>query len=904
VIFDVLARGDERVMDLPYSERRRILKSLELQGTGWCTAEAFDDGASLFAAVVRQGFEGIVAKSLIRRSAWRTRVRAQDLIRMPELPSGTVTLLFTDIEGSTRLLDELGERYADVLAEHRRILREAFQRHGGVEVDTQGDAFFYAFAHADAAVAAAAAVQDQLAHGRARVRIGIHTGKPIATEEGYVGIDVHRAARIMSAGHGGQVVLSERSCALLDGDYELTDLGLHRLKDLGEPEKLYQLGDGEFPPLKTLDATNLPVAASPLLGRERELEEVLALLTSGTRLVTITGPGGTGKTRLALQVGAELVGSVSDGVFWVPLAALNDPELVLPTIAQTLGARDELAEHLRGKELLILLDNLEHLLPAARALAELLASSPKLRLLVTSRAPLHLLGECEYPLEPLPDDDAVMLFLERARGVGRELEPDKTVAAICRRLDGLPLAIELAAARTKLLPPETLLQRLDHALPLLTAGARDAPERQRTLRATIEWSYELLGDDAKRLFARLAVFAGSFSLEAVEEVCDADLDALAELVDLGLLKPISTGRFLMLETIKEYAVEGLEESGRAEHLRRRHVEHFVRLAEAAEPELRGSEAEFWLDRLEAEHDNMRAAIAWAVKRGSGGFDVRLAGALARFWWIRSYLDEGKQWLQVAVARPGEQPPDARARAFRGLGYLAWARGEREEAVRCHEEALALYRHIGDSVGTGMSLTNLGIFWREEGDLQRARPLLEEGAGLLRESGDMSALAHSLGQLGVLALEDGDLARAAELCEEGLALARKVGNEQTAALLLQDLGFIALHGGRLPEAATRYAESLEIARRFDLKGSVASCLKGIAAAAAASGDRDRAARILGAANTVDEQVHGTLEAPEVPEDAWIHAFARGHLGDERSLEAWSDGRAMTLEEAAEYALRTD
>jgi class 3 adenylate cyclase len=395
-----------------------------------------------------------------------------------DLPTGTVTLLFTDVEGSTQLLREQGQRYADVLGEHRRLLRDACARHGGVEVDTQGDAFFVVFPAAADAAAAAQEGQRALQGTPVRVRMGLHTGEPRATDEGYVGLDVHRAARVAACGHGGQIVVSEATRALLSDTLELNDLGEHRLKDLGRAERLYQLGDGEFPPLRTLDATNLPVASGPLLGRERELAEVLALLTNGSREVTITGPGGTGKTRFGLQVAAELVGTFPDGVFWVPLAAVADPELVEPEIAQALGARDSLHGFLRGKELLLLLDNFEHLLGATLTVGSLLASADGLRVLATSRSRLHLSGEREYPLDPLQPADSATLFVERARAVGREIEADESVAAICRRLDGLPLAIELAAARTKLLTPGTLLDRLDRALPLFTVGARDAPERR------------------------------------------------------------------------------------------------------------------------------------------------------------------------------------------------------------------------------------------------------------------------------------------------------------------------------------------------------------------------------------------------------------------------------------------
>ena len=557
-------------------------------------------------------------------------------------PTGTVTLFFTDIEGSTQLLELLGaEAYAGALEQHRRLLRDAFARHDGYEVDTQGDAFFVAFPRAAAAVAAADDARHALADGPVRVRIGIHTGEPIATGEGYVGVDVHKGARIAAAGHGGQVLLSSTTRDLVDVDVQ--DLGEHRLKDLTAPARLYQLGADDFPPLKTLDATNLPVAASPLLGRERELDELLQLLRNGTRLVTVTGPGGTGKTRLALQVAAELVGSFEHGVFWVPLAALGDAELVVSQIAQTIGARGELAADVRDKELLLLVDNLEHLLAAAPALGEVLAQAKGLRLLVTSRAPLRLRGEHEYPLDPLAEADAVTLFVERAREAGRVVEPDETIAAVCRRLDSLPLAIELAAARTKLLAPGALLERLDRALPLLTVGARDAPERQQTLRATIEWSYDLLDGDAKQLFARLAVFAGTFSLEAAEHVCAASLDALTALVDLSLLKPIDETRFLMLETVREFAFERIEGEADAGETLKRHAHWYLDLAKRAHESSEGAIQPEWLVRLDADLENLRKAIRWAQ-----GHDACVEVELA---WVTSVLPLDSRVLRRSARLP-------------------------------------------------------------------------------------------------------------------------------------------------------------------------------------------------------------------------------------------------------------
>ena len=474
------------------------------------------------------------------------------------LPSGTVTFLFTDVEGSTRLLHDLGaEAYAEALAEHRRIVRDAFTAHGGFEVDTQGDAFFVAFPTAPGALAAAAEATRSLAEGPIKVRMGLHTGTPVLTDEGYVGADVHRAARIAAAGHGGQILVSAATAQLLATD-NLRDLGLHRLKDLTAPERIYQLGSDDYPPLKTLHQTNLPNPATPFLGRGAELADIAALLVrDDVRIVTLTGPGGTGKTRLALQAAASAADAFPGGVWWVPLAPLRDPALVIESAAQALGASGDLAEHIGERTLLLLLDNFEHLTAAAGDLSPLLHKCPNVVLLVTSRESLHLAGEHEYAVDPLEPSQSVELFLTRALAVKRDFAAGDEVAEICARLDHLPLAIELAAARVKILSLRALLERLEQRLPVLAGGARDLPERQRTLRATIEWSHELLTDDERRMFARLAVFRGGCTLESAEAVAGADLDTLQSLVDKSLVR-LRGARFWMLETIREFALEHWE----------------------------------------------------------------------------------------------------------------------------------------------------------------------------------------------------------------------------------------------------------------------------------------------------------------------------------------------------------
>ena len=501
--------------------------------------------------------------------------------------TGTVTFLFTDVEGSTKLLHELGaEAYAQALAAHRRVIREACARHDGVEVDTQGDAFFVAFATAPAALAAAAELTEALTSGPVRVRVGLHTGTPLLSDEGYVGVDVHRAARIAASGHGGQVLVSQATASLVDGD--LRDLGEHRFKDLLAAERVYQLGSRDFPPLRSLGRTNLPVAAWPLLGRERELAEIRGLVADGVRLLTLTGPGGSGKTRLALQAAAELSDEFLDGTFFVALAPLRETQAVRSTVAEAVGLQpdDDVAGWLASRRVLLVLDNLEHLQGVAAVVAELLVG--EVVVLATSRAPLHLSAERELPVEPLPDEAAAELFVSRAAAAGRHLAVDETVTAVCRRLDNLPLAIELAAARAKLLSPAALLQRLDEALPLLAGGAVDLPERQRTLRATIEWSHDLLDPDAQAAFRRLSVFRGSFTLDAAEAITGADLDQLAALLDHSLLKALGDERFFLLETLREYARERLDEAGETAEYALRHARWYLDRLQANYPDRLGA----------------------------------------------------------------------------------------------------------------------------------------------------------------------------------------------------------------------------------------------------------------------------------------------------------------------------
>jgi len=822
---------------------------------------------------------------------------SHDAAMRRELPTGTVTFLFTDVEGSTRLLHELGTAsYAEALAEHRRVIREACTRHRGVEVDTQGDAFFFAFPTAPGALAAAGEMTEALASGRVQVRIGLHTGTPLVTEEGYIGGDVHRAARIAASGHGGQVLVSSSTAQLIE--LGLADLGEHRLKDLSAAERIYQLGDSDFPALKSLYRTNLPVPATAFLGRDSELAEVLSLLSrEDTRLLTLTGPGGTGKTRLALQAAAEASEAFPDGIWWVPLAPLRDPALVLETAAQVVGSKNGLAEHISDKAMLCLFDNFEQVVEAGAGLADLLATCPNLAVLVTSRERLRVSGEQTYPVPPLAKDDGEALFVARARAVDPSFTSSEAVAELCARLDELPLALELAAARTALFSPQQLLERLSQRLDLLK-GERDADPRQQTLRATIEWSYDLLSEEEQTLFARLSVFAGGCSYEASEKVCTTDPDTLQSLLDKSLLRKRESKlgtRYWMLETIREYAGERLDESGEALQLHRRHAEHFLTLAEEAYPHLRGSPKE-WLDRLEEEHDNMRAAMDRLEASGETELALRLGGALARFWSIKGHNSEGRSRLEYAL-RTDERPTAARARALNGAAMMAV---DGATMRRFAEEGLALHRALGDAWGTAYSLLLLGNAATEDSDFEQAQELMDESLGRFRELGDEHYTLLATDNLAWICKELGDRERARTLHEDVVRRARATANERMEASALGGLASIICDEGRVKDALAMLNESLRIWYALGERHMVARDLLRFARVLALEGRAGTAARLLSSSEALHEEI-GVREA-------WLPADIQGTLTtirtqlDEAALaEAWNQGRALTVDEAVALAL---
>jgi predicted ATPase len=817
------------------------------------------------------------------------------------LPSGTVTFLFTDVEGSTKLLHELGaEEYARELAEHRRILRDAFDAHGGVEVDTQGDAFFFAFPTAEGALQSASRARQGLAEGPIRVRTGIHTGTPHLADEGYVGVDVHRAARIASAGHGGQVLVSGSTAALL-GTGGLRDLGEHRLKDLSAPERIYQVGEEAFPPLKSLYQTNLPIPSTPFLGRERELEEVLGLLSQNDiRLLTLTGTGGTGKTRLGLQAAGGLADRYPDGIWWVPLAPLRDPELVLATAGPVVGARNGVGEHIGDRSVLLLFDNFEHVVEAAADLAALLSSCPNLDLLVTSREPLHVTGEQEYAVPPLAHDEGVDFFLARARAVRPEFESDEAASEICRRLDGLPLALELAAARVKALSSAQILERLEQRLPLLTGGARDLPERQRTLRATIQWSYELLSSEEQHLFARLAVFRGGCTLEAAEQVAEADVDTLQSLVDKSLIRRWDGGRYAMLETVHEFAQERFDSADDAADTRRRHALHLLQLAEEAELHVEGAEQMLWLERLDEELNNLREALAFAAAEGDDDFLLRMTRSLTRFWSVRGYLAEGRMWFERALQSASREGVRSR-RARRGAAWLAFLQGDVDGTERLALAGLEDAEREGDGADAAYFLRRLGDVAQEREDYEGGLRRYGESVRVLRDLGDKDGLAASLSNLGDLELAEGHVERATELFGESLALMRQIGQPEGIVINVQNLGLVALLAGRTDDAADYLAESLVLARQLGDARCFGEALEALGAVAADRGDEGTAASLLGVAERLREESGNSLHRVELAVHERTVAMLGDRLGVDVVAASMTQGRHLDVDEAVRLAL---
>jgi predicted ATPase/class 3 adenylate cyclase len=869
------------------------------------------------------------------------------------LPTGVVTFLFTDIEGSTKLVQALGSGYSDVLAEHGTIMRSAIAEHGGTEIGTEGDSFFAVFPSPAAALEATAAAQRALARGRwpagtnVRVRMGIHTGQGTLGSDSYIGLDVHRAARIAAAGHGGQVVVSETTRAaaadaLPDGS-SLRDLGAHRLKDLTVPEHLYQLDVAglpvDFPALRSLDAraNNLPVQLTSFVGREAEIAAVQELLDRG-RLVTLTGPGGAGKTRLSLQVAAERLLGHGDGAFFVELAPIADPALVPSAIADALRLRevterpllDTLTEALRDRDMLLVLDNFEHVQEAAPVVAGLLAAGPRLRVLVTSRAPLHVRGETEFPVPPLRIPDAahlpalaelsqfegVSLFIQRARAVRTDLEVTAetapAIAEIVARLDGLPLAIELAAAKSRILTPEAILGRLGSRLAFLRGGARDLPARQQTLREAIDWSNQLLAPGDQARLRWLGSFVGGFTLASAEDLLtglDGGSEAVAgleSLADQSLIRRLEAAggepRFTMLETIREFALERLAEAGEMDDARRRHAEVTLAIAEALEPRLASSPEA--LEALADDHDNVRAALGWAIETNDAEIGLRLGYAAWRFWQRRGHFREARSWFDRLLALPAPHAPTAaRAKGLTGAAGIAYWQNDYPAALAWYLEAEAIIREAGDRVWLADAIYNVAVTAAPMGDMATASTRLVEGETIGRELGDDAILGRFLQAAGYMAFMGDDFDAARGPIEEGLEVALRGSDAAAIFMGHHTVGQVARLQGRLEEAAEQYREAIRLGFELGDIAQTTEPLHGLAAVLIATGDAERGVRLFGANAAIRERLGGG------PPPEWLKlgdplAEARQAL-DERAYErAWQAGMALSDAEAVALALGTE
>ncbi len=908
--------------------------------------------------------------------------------------AGAVTFLFTDIEGSTALWEKDGARMSQALAAHDVLARRAVESHQGSVVKMTGDGLHAVFEDALSALAATVDLQRALADPTAtcgvplRVRCGLHAGIVEQRDNDYFGSPVNRAARIMSAAHGGQVLLSR---AVVDDLREslppavsLRDLGRVRLKDLSTPEHVYQVEHPqlrrEFPALRSLEATpnNLPQQATSFIGGVKELLDLRRLLDR-TRLLTLTGSGGCGKTRLSLQVAAHSLDRFPDGAWLMEFAPLSDPGLVPQTVAKVLGLNEEpgrpvmqtLTAHFKDKRLLLLLDNCEHLLEACAQLADaLLRQSSHLTILASSREALGIGGEQTYRVRSLslpdpkqaytPDSvascEAVQLFTDRALSVRADFavtgQNAATLASICHRLDGIPLAIELAAARVRLLTLEEINRKLDQRFRLLTGGSRTALPRQQTLRSLIDWSYDLLREPEKLLLQRLSVFAGGWTLQAAEHVCGhagvdegEAFDLLTSLIDKSLAvveQNDGDSRYRLLETVRQYAREKLLESGAGEAVRQRHRNFFLALAETSELKLLGAEQGDWLRLLEEEHDNLRSALEWSLVEAEVQEDLRLCGALNRFWSTRGHLTEGREWCARILAK---EPTAARtrecAKALQAAGSLAWYQtdfgparalleeslaisrdlGDREGIARAlntlgnvaieqgdysaaqalYEESLAVRRELGDRHGMAAPLCNLGIVAYGRRDFTAARALSEEGLAISRELGDRGRIADALNNLGNVAIEQGDYPAARALIEGSLAIGRELGDWDAIATSLHNLGIVAHLQSDLASALALYKQGL--AKRCELgdRLGISRALEELAAVAAALGGSLRAARIWGAAERLREEIGSPMAPPERSRYAKPVATARAAVGDDTVFDrAWQEGRAMSLKEAIEIA----
>lgn len=849
-------------------------------------------------------------------------------------PSGVVTLLFTDIEGSTKLLRTLSPDAAvDAFALHNRLLREAFARHGGYEKRTEGDSFFIVFQDATRAVAAAVEAQRLLAAQTwpgsvpVRVRMGLHTCEPTQVDGDYFGLDVHRAARIASAGHGGQVLLSQATqrAAALPAGVALRDLGEHRLKDLAQPEWIYQLQidglDREFPPLNSLETpTNLPASVTPLIGREADVAAVEQLLRrDDVRMVTITGTGGSGKTRLAVAVAERLGHVFLNGLAFVDLTMVTDPVQVAGAIAMAIDLPtdpgvpviDSVTTQLRDRAVLLVLDNFEHVATAAEDLATLLVGARRVKVIVTSRAVLHIAAEHEYPLRLLTPDASLELFVERARATRPAFELTSAgaeqIREICARLDHLPLAIELAAARVKLLSIEQLLAQLDSRLGLLGGGRRDVPARQQTLRDTIAWSYDLLPPEVAALLRRAAVFVGGIALDALEDVSDGDPQTFAGvemLLDQSLLRHDSdTGRFSLLETIREFALEQARAGGESAETSRKHAAFFTDLASRIEVGVNGPDRATWRKRLDDELPNLLAALEWALEAEPPQAEsaAAVAVALCTHFYEHGHAVEGAAWLRRAHALEGI-PVILRARLAQRLGVLLDQKADKAGAAVVLEEAIELFRQVGDRVGQARALNSLGSAVRTPGSTTRAREVYAEALRIRTDVGDEGGVSVTTFNLAQLAMDDGDFETARRLFERSHEIDTSLGEEWGAAVGSLGIAAAAVAQGDLEEAAPRLRSAVQFFLDAEDEDHLAEALVVCADESVVLGRPERAARLLGAADGLWTRLGLPLSPADAVPVERCRSVVEAALGAEAFARATEQGRAMTADQAVAFALQ--
>ena len=871
---------------------------------------------------------------------------------MRNLPAGTVTFLFTDIEGSTKLWEAHPEAMQPALTRHDQLLRETIETNSGYVFKTVGDAFCAAFATAPDALRAALEAQLALtgepwpAQTPIKVRMALHTGAVESRDDDYFGQPLNRVARLLSTGHGGQTLLTLATQELvrdaLPSQTQFRDLGAHQLKDLARAEQIYQMQHpalaDNFPVLKSLSThpNNLPQQVTSFIGREEELEIVEKLLAKN-KLLTLTGAGGSGKSRLSLQVAADLLERFPEGAFLVELAPLTDPNLVAQTVASVLGVKEEpgkpilttLTEQLKTKQLLLLLDNCEHVLDASAKLADaLIRGCPSVQILATSREGLGITGEATYrvPSLSLPDPnqsqtpeslshfEAVRLFIDRALQTQPSFrvtnENAPALASVCFRLDGIPLAIELAAARARSLSVEEINSKLDQRFRLLTGGSRTALPRQQTLRALIDWSYDLLSETEKQVLERLAVFAGGWTLEAAETVCSSGniedwevLDHLTSLTDKNLViaeQKHGHTRYQLLETVRQYARDRLLERGGGEVWRDRHLAYFIDLAEQAEPQMARQEQNVWFSRLETEHDNFRAALTWACKDGSDPESgLQLVGCLWWFWHNRAD-SEGRTWCQLVLEKDGKRTR-RHAEVLNGAGTLAYGQGDYAAARSHFEESMTLHRAQGNRWGVATSLINLGSLFVDQGDYPSAKSLFEESLLLHRELRKNWGTASALHSLGNVARLQKNYTLAQSLLEESLACWQKMGAQGSSALALGSLGLLAIEQGDSTTARSLYEKSLTITYELGNRRFLADLLEGLGGIALAESAPGRTARLKGAAALLREQL-GVGIAP--PDQRWFDQWtdtARQAIGADAFDRAWAEGRALMLEQVIALAV---